>query len=103
MVTLSRRTFEDFVGNVADDAKQAFDEILERDSGKGGGNGGGNGGESGPANLVDDVDAVKSLAELPGQLAELSRLISTLLTALEGSSAVVGAAGKVTGAAKKGR
>ena len=110
MVQLSRRTIEDFVGNVADDAKQALDEVLERGGGREGeappggaaGVAGGAGGVGGVADIAQLARAVESLAALPAQVGELSRLVSTLLATLEASSDPVGAVGRAAGGKKGG-
>jgi len=99
---INRKTFEDLLGNLADDAKQAFDEILERPSAKqtaGAGVGqvtttagspvGATGGLAGTAGGVagtagDVTSAAGDLAALPRQIAQLSELIARLLPAVEG-------------------
>lgn len=98
-------TIKDFISNVADDAKVALDEFLDRPTRKG----------DEPATVPQPVRSPDralsgalgaagelstlpvSLAALPDQIAKLSELISKLLSTLESATAVAEATGKVTG------
>ncbi|MFC7344222.1 hypothetical protein [Saccharopolyspora griseoalba] len=77
-------TLKDFVGNVADDAKQAFDELLDRDGADGDSK------ESGLAAADSVAGAATGAAEnaaavatLPKQIAELTDTVNTLVEALQ--------------------
>lgn len=108
---LKKKTFEDLLGNVADDAKQAFDEILERpgaknttEAGVGQGltNTAGNvagtaGGLAGAAGNV--TGAAGDLTALPGHIAHLSELIEKLLPAVETLTGTISNVNPVSGGA----
>lgn len=105
MVTLKRKTFEDLVGNVADDAKEALDEILERrrtnSSMKG--EAGRGASDVATADTVGDLSkTVGPLATLPQQMAELTQLTTQLLTAVEALSGALRAIGEASQVGKMG-
>lgn len=112
----TKDTIKDFIGNVADDAKQAFDELLDRPS---------TDTASGTAQEATDVAGTAvdtaqgaaanatELATLPGKVEQLTDAVTTLLQALEhmpgvgdaakGAGDVSGAADVAKGAAKSTR
>lgn len=119
---LKKKTFEDLIGNFADDAKKALDEILEREStpksaapaglpgmvpvgtltGGGGSVGTATAAVSGLAHTVNDLNVtVGGLVSLPEQIARLSALIEQLLPAIGTLTGILGAAGNVAGAVGK--
>lgn len=119
---LKKKTFEDLIGNFADDAKRALDEILERETPTksavpaglpgmpvgnltpvpGGAVGTATTAVSGLANTVSDLNAtVGNLATLPEQIARLSELIQKLLPLIETLTGALGTAGDIAGAAGK--
>ena len=121
---LKKKTFEDLIGNFADDAKKALDEILEREPapkstvpvglpgmvGAAGNLAGAAGGAVGTAtaavgglaNTVSDLNAtVGSLTGLPEQIARLSELIERLLPLIETLTGALGTVGDIAGAAGK--
>jgi hypothetical protein len=123
-VELKKKTFEDLIGNFADDAKKALDEILEREGttknpaptglpgvvapvgnvagAAGGAVGTATAAVGGLANTVSDLNAtVGGLASLPEQIARLSELIERLLPVLEGLTGALGTAGNIAGAVGK--
>lgn len=119
---LKKRTFEDLIGNFADDAKKALDEILEREptsaapaglpgvgvpvgnlaGAAGGAVGTATAAVGGLANTVSDLNAtVSGLAGLPAQIATLSELIAKLLPLVETLTGALSTVGDIAGAAGK--
>ncbi len=108
---LSKGTFEDLIGNIADDAKQALDEVLERDDeskakkaakkeakevrksavGEG---------PSAPSSKTP-TPAVEGVADLSGQLADLKGILAGVIPALKESAAKAAAEPVAAGAIKK--
>jgi hypothetical protein len=117
---LKKRTFEDLIGNLADDAKKALDEILERESTPKSWTPAGSPGVTpavgtpsgavgpaaaavgGLATTVSDLnETVGGLATLPEQIAKLSELMEKLLPVVQSLTEALGTAGNVAGAAGK--
>lgn len=98
----TKDTLKDFVGNVADDAKQAFDELLDRPAGKAT-----EAGQEVTGTAEAAVDTVQGaagnaaeLATLPGKVEQLTDAVTTLLQTLEKVPGV-GEAAKSTTRARK--
>lgn len=119
---LKKKTFEDLIGNFADDAKKALDEILEREPARkspapgvlpgmpvgnlagaaGGAVGTATAAVGGLANTVSDLNTtVSSLTGLPEQIARLSELIQKLLPLIETLTGALGTVGDIASAAGK--
>ncbi|SFT33079.1 hypothetical protein SAMN04487904_101152 [Actinopolyspora lacussalsi subsp. righensis] len=101
-------TIKDFIGNVADDAKTAFDELLDRDDDAVGfvEQGVTSAARTGMKTVGDAagtaqgaVGAAGDLAKLPGQVAELTDSVGSLIKTLEKVPGIGDAAGTASSAA----
>jgi hypothetical protein len=120
---LKKRTFEDLIGNLVDDAKKALDEILERDdttknrvpagptwtatpidTTSRGAVSPATAAVGGLATTVSDLnETVSGLTSLPEQIARLSALMERLLPVVQSLTETLGTASNIAGAAEKAK